>query len=221
MSDVTILVSTFDGHQAAWKPFWHGFKKYWPDCPWPIRFITNELDAPCGNPIKVGPDRNWTAMHRAALAEPHTRVFFLLLEDYWLTHPVNTQALVEFADIVLYGEADRILLCKGTHTSYGPYEPDRRLNIYADKSIYRTALQAGLWNVGTFLNLLRDGETPWHFETKGSIRSQGWSAPFLNEVEHNYIRYIFPNGAIKRGKWTPAARKYAAREKLRIDFNAL
>ena len=148
-----------------------------------------------------------------------TKVFFLLLEDFWLTHPVNTKALLEFADFVIYGEADKIGLVAGSHTFYGPYKPDTRLGILADKSIYRTALQAGLWNVGTFYNLLKRGETPWHFETLGSLRSQSSLGVFLNVREPLYIRYLWAPAALKRGKWTQAARKYAAKEGLKIDFS--
>lgn len=214
---VTLLVSTHDRYRAAWKPFCHGLHKYWPDCPWPVRFMTNHRDPPCGKALKTGTDDNWTTMHRKALTQIQTKMFFFLHEDYWLTHPVDTKSLLEFAEIIEQGDADRIMLCQGRHTGKGTFLLDDRLNVYADKSIVRNANQAGLWRTSTFLSLLKTGESAWDFELDGNIRSYGMSG-FLYSKKTDYIRYLFPDGALRRGRWKPHAKKYAIKEKLKIDF---
>jgi len=157
-------------------------------------------------------------MHRLALSQLTTPVFLLLLEDFWLTHTVDTKSILEFADLVLCGDVDKVGLRAGSHTCKGTYEKDSRLDILADASIYRTALQAGLWNVRTFQALLKGTETPWDFETKGSIRSQQMPDRFLNVKEPAYIKYLIAPGALRRGRWTRGAKEYAAKEGLTIDF---
>jgi len=218
-AQVTVFVSTHDRYRIAWKPFCHAMQKYWPDCPWPTRFLTNGLESPCGTALKVGEDTNWTEMQRRGLGQIQTDIILFMCEDYWLTETVDTGVLIELADIIVSGEADRILLRRGSHTSKGTFRPDPRLNIFADYSVYRTALQAGLWRVSTFLSLLEDGESAWDFEIKGSIRSQDIPAIFLNVKGPDYIHIVPPKGAIKLGKWIEAAKKYVAREGLQIDFS--
>lgn len=215
---VTLLVSTHDRYRAAWKPFCHGLRKYWPDCPWPVRFMTNHRDPPCGKALKTGLDDTWTRLQRVALAQVKTDIVFILQEDYWLTHPVDTKSILEFAKIVERGEADRIMLCRGRHTGKGTSKLDNRLSVYADKSVVRNAAQAGLWRVSTYLSLLEIGESVWDFEMFGNIRSYGMPG-FLFSKKTDYIRYLFPDGAIRRGRWKPHAKTYAAREGLKIDFS--
>ena len=48
-----VLISTFDERSFAWKPFVHGMNKYWKDCPWEVKWMTNKLDAPMGEAIKI------------------------------------------------------------------------------------------------------------------------------------------------------------------------
>ena len=111
------------------------------------------------------------------------------------------------------------MLCRGRHTGKGPFELDERLVVYADKSVVRNANQAGLWRTSTFLSLLKDGESPWAFEKHGNIRSYGMDAVLLFSKNTDYIRYLFPDGAIRRSRWTPKAKHYAQQEGLKINFH--
>jgi len=221
MDEVTVLISSCDGYRSVWEPFCHGLRKYWPDCPWPVRFVTNYLDAPCGGSLMVGEDSDWTAMQRRALGWVSSEVILFMLDDFWLTGPVDTKSLVEFADLIMDKKVDRIHLTNFGDEKRTPCKSniDRRLNGYTKGSRYRTSLQAGLWRVDTFLSLMRDGESPWDFETKGSVRSQDSSFMFLNVKEHLYIPYIKRPGACEQGEWTKLAREYAARERLKINFS--
>jgi len=221
MVGVTVFVSSCDSYQAVWVPFCYGLRKYWPDCPWPIRFVTNYLDPPCGSSLKVGKDKDWTTTQRRALEQISTEVILFMLDDFWLIEPVDTKSLIEFAGLIIHKKVDKIHLTNFSDEKKTPSESkiDSRLNGYTRKSRYRTALQASLWRVSTFLNLMRDGEAPWDFETKGSVRSQDAPFVFLNVKEHHYISYIKRPGACERGEWTEPAKKYAAKEGLQINFS--
>lgn len=233
MSDITILVGSLDRYSAAWAPFCHGMHKYWPDCPYPICFITNELIAPCGTSLKVGGDRDWSANTRRALEYIKTPVILWMLEEYWLYEQPDTRTIAEFGHIVVNGNADCIRLASGwagkVHKK-GIYKPNPRLCIFADCSAYRTAMQAAFWNVRVFLDLIRPGETIWQFENRGSIRSQKYKDRFLCVAENKYIHYVintkdgtyetpYVGGPIQKGKWGPAAKKYTEQERLSIDFS--
>lgn len=233
MSDIVILVGSLDRYSAAWAPFCHGMRKYWPDCPWSIYFITNELAAPCGKSLKVGGDRDWSTNTRRALECIQAPVILFMLEEYWLYEQPNTGALMEFGDIVVRGEADHVRLVSSWSKKVrekGVYEPDPRLCVFADDSVYRATTQAGFWNRDVFLALIEPNETIWDFENKGSIRSQKYGGRFLCVAEHRYIHYVlntkdstyrspYASSAIRKGKWSGAARKYARDEGLEIDFS--
>lgn len=225
MIDLMVFVSSCDKYQATWGPFCHGFKRYWPECPWPVRILTNFRDPPCFRPIKVGFELSWSDAMRKGLERLDSEIVLFLADDYWLVEQVDTESLLQFARIVAQGQADYILLCSGSNTKKCDSPPDPRLFVFADDSKYRTALQASLWRVSTFLELLRDDETPWQFEVAGSRRSEVLVNRFLGIEEHRYIRYTetclpeYDQGPVVKGKWTPSAQKYAEREGLDIDFS--
>ena len=47
--------------------FCHGLEKYWPDCPYPVVFITNYLEPPVGIAVKVGDENNFYRKLNTAL----------------------------------------------------------------------------------------------------------------------------------------------------------
>ena len=225
--DVVVCVSTCDKYRATWVPFCHGFQKYWSDCPWPLWFVTNHRSPPCGKAIKVGDDSGWTDATTRALQKIDVPVIFWMHEDYWLTEPSDTAALLDFADICLRGDADHIQVLPtwARHIrSSGIFSGDPRLLVFADDSEYRTSLQAGFWRVETVLDLLKPGETAWDFERTGTGRSLDHL--FLGVKESKYFFYVIRNTGkgwidqpVGKGRWSKDARVYAKREGLKIDFS--
>ena len=100
---VAIVISSCDAFFDAWRPFHSFLRKFWPDCPFPIFLITNELEisSPRIHAIAVGPDRGWSSNLIAALEQiafPHILYF---QEDYFLTEPVrNAQLAQDFAEAI-------------------------------------------------------------------------------------------------------------------------
>lgn len=85
--EAAILIATNDPYLTAFgKVWWACFKKYWPDCPWPVLFVTPTADVP-GLPVfRTGSDEGWNRRTLAGLLElnrlyaPET--VLLLHEDY-------------------------------------------------------------------------------------------------------------------------------------------
>jgi hypothetical protein len=224
MSQVSILVSTHDRYRAVWPPFCHGLRKYWPDCPWPVWFVTNRLKSPCGLAVRTGRDANWTRMLRAVLERIDSPVILYLHEDYWLDAPVDTPALEAYASLVAQGKADYV----GLYPSWsnpkvrraGACQHDPRLSHYAPDSAYRTSLQAAFWRRGYFQGLLRDGESPWQFERNSNARVVDGGRHLCVEDDSAFHYPLRPKGGpVYRGEWTRDAVVYAEREGLSIDFS--
>jgi hypothetical protein len=224
---VTIIVSTFDKYAASWPAFCHGMDKYWPGCIWPIYFTTYDLDPPCFEAIKCPPEYStWSMMMRYALERVETPLFMFLHDDYWLVERPDDPFLFRCVDIMMNDpDVRHIQLCPSWNVmkTSGPYEDDDRFLVVAEDSDYRSSNQASLWYTQAYLDLLRDKESPWEFEVKGSIRARGFTC--LSVKDHLYFKYVYrhlpdwPTEPIVKGKWTEAAYLYAEREGLEIDFS--
>lgn len=221
MDDVTVVVGTCDAYRNVWPVTCYGLDKYWQDCPWQIMFLSNYLMPPCGFSLRVGHLGGWTPETRAALQFIDSPVVLYMMEDAWLTAPVQTRAVTSFAEIIIRGNADCIRLCHTNRPGVAKcdFGPDKRLYVFADDAAYRVSLQAALWSREAFLALLHDGESPWDFEVQASIRSRGTDR-YLCAKEFAHLRYVHPsdpewtNEPVLRGQWTDAARKYILREGL-------
>lgn len=228
--DVVIMVSSCDQFASVQVPFCHGFRKYWPDCPWPLKFVTNFLDAPCGGTIRVGEDGGvygWSAVSRRALEQERAPIVMWLHEDNWISRPVDTAAIISL--VKLFEDRNlhliRLSNCYAS-TTCGIYRKDGRLRVLCPNSRQRTSLQPSLWRRETFIRLLVDGESPWYFEGMGPLRSVHVDGDFLccglDFLPLRYMSHVDPDWdeeAVRRGCWTGAARRYARREGLDVDFS--
>lgn len=225
---VTVIVGTLDIYAAAWPVLCHSFQRFWPDCPWRIRFITNFLDAPCGKAIKVGGDHtDWSGRMRKGLKRIRTPIILWLTGDNWLTAPPDVKAIRDFANLIKLGHIDHCRLYPGWNLdrSKGTCPHDSRLLVFTRKSPYRCSLKPGLWRTSTFLELLKDGESPWDFE-KGSARSRKYGDRFVATRDW-YLSFVTngcPDGhdwqksPLVRGRWTKSAKRYCEREDLKVNF---
>jgi hypothetical protein len=102
-------------------------------------------------------------------------VFALFLEDYWLSRPVNVQAvhmlydyMLQFRNVLkmdLY--SDRLYAGGMTDYNYCGYLDLIRSD---PASQYHMSLMGGLWNRELMLRFLIPGESPWQVELSGTPR---------------------------------------------------
>ena len=229
MTDIAVVVSTCDKYHILWEPFCHGLRKFWPDCPWAIQWITNHLDAPIGKAVKVGDDANWSDTSIAALRAINAEVVLWIHDDNWLTERVDNDILASLGRLLLDHDdlnAIRLSNCYMS-TTCGGYKHDERLRMLCQDSQQRCSLQPSFWRREVLLNLLQSGESPWSFEGEAAHRS--WDRP----GDHTCCRegfyplrnlsHVDPadwgDEAMRRGEWTTAAVKYAVRERININFS--
>ena len=225
VNNIAVLIGTHDQYRAAWPAMHHSLTKYFPDCPWPIYWVTNQLDPPCGTGLKVGGGKVWGTNMRKALHMLDSEVVLFMPEDTWMTGKVNTEALVEFATYITDDIVDHIRLVNSDAVIHlKDYTPDPRLWIYASNSPYRTSCCPGLWRRDVMRKLIRNTDTAWSFEKQAPSCSRDYL--FLCTYASDYIPYVMPVGGakwawspIKRGKWTPGARLWAEVEGVEVDFS--
>ena len=105
-SSVAIVVSSCDRFFDAWRPFAFFFRKFWPDCPFPVYLIVNRLRARSNwiRVFRVGSDQGWASNMETALREISASHILYMQEDYFLTGSVDRSRLA--ADIAFALERD-------------------------------------------------------------------------------------------------------------------
>ena len=206
MQDVTVLVCGFDKERVLYKGFDYFWKKYWPDCPWPIRYMVNEI--PFGHSLHCGPNSDWLTMMLGALNLIETPIVMFILADYWLAQPVDTETIVQFASYIPQYDIGHIRLQRSdpiTQKAISSFEPDPRLFIFGKDAPYRISLQASLWQREVFKNLLRFSTSPWDFETNASVLAS-WLDCLCIDAEKtpnqwNHHAYLCYHNVVSMGQW--------------------
>lgn len=228
VENVAIVIAGHDAYAGAWLAMMHGLKTYWPDCPWPIYWITNRAVAPEGCiTVRVGGDFNpkkWSDRMKRGLKQVPVKTLLWLLDDHWITAKPDVGALRDFAKLVNEGYIDRLRLYPGLDHDFGKtYSLDGRLIIMDKKSPYRCSCKPSFWDRKVLLSLLRNGESPWDFERDGRKRSGRYIFAATKDWHFYFVTRGCPDGdwpksPIVKGKLTVSAKRYYEREGLKFNL---
>lgn len=216
-SSVAVVVSSCDAFFDAWRPFHAFLEKFWGDCPLNIFLLTNELEirSPRMRSIALGKDRGWSSTLHSALEQIAHPYLLYFQEDYFLTGPVDRRQLaLDFAQVI---EADADSLCFRARSKFDPgFQPlNERYGIVPLNSKGRTRCQVTLWKKSALQSILREGETAWNFEARGSARTQAMQILSYRRRENAPIHYLM--SAISRGLWMPEAIALCRSHQVSID----
>ena len=215
MNNIAVVISSCDKYSFIWEAYKTIFQKYWSDCPYPIYFITNNMDAPFGQTIRVG-DLDWASGVIKALNKVKEKTIVWLLEDYWFTNMVNTLDLNKLCTFINTTECDHIRLYVSNQSKQIPRQKfTEDLDLLNKEEDYRCSLNAGLWKKNILLNLIESGNNIWDSEHIMTNKSR--SKLFCTVKEMKYIIYNIDNNMIEQGKITKAGYEYLQREGISIS----
>jgi len=202
---VALVVSSCDAFFDAWRPFYAFLEKFWENCPLDIFLLTNELEirSPRMRSIALGEDRGWSSNLNSALEQIAHPYLLYFQEDYFLTAPVdNLQLALDFAEVI---EAGADSLCFRARSKFdADFKPlNERYGVVPLDSSGRTRCQVTLWKRNALQSILREGETAWNFEARGSARTREMQILSYRSRENAPIHYLM--SAISRGLWMPEA----------------
>lgn len=214
VKDVTLVVISCDAYKDLWKPFFHCFFKYWPDCPYPIFLASNE--SKCSDSkvksILIGPDKDYASNLISILKQVESQWLILWVEDAFITSKINTSRIKK-----LIGDAqkDNAVYLKLITSTPWAFVKDKKQEIGPiPKGVkYRSGIGLGLWNKETLLKILKPGESAWQIDR--SNRSNSFSEPFYAltpNVRSNPPVQVL-NSVIK-GRWNRDALSFLAKEGL-------
>ena len=159
-----IYLATCDHYDHLLKGFSYLFNKYWgegqevdvlgfrrPELPDNFKF----------HQLEERETRAWTTNLRLFFETIEDPYFVFLLDDYWLTEPVNMD------DVRLMEEQVRGGAVKGdlsSNTQYFDHTQEGGFVVATPSAQYRTSTQPAIWNRDHLLSLLQKDQNPWQFE---------------------------------------------------------
>lgn len=184
VQEPVVLVMTCDRYAHALQPFAYLFNRYWSDSTPVIvgGFTPPSFGLPSNFSFhSIGPQENYPVqrwsdgMIDILTQRPDLDFFVLMLEDYWLTRAVNTQAVRILWD---YMHQFRYVLkmdlaCDRLYAAgMSDYDAVGYLDLIKSdyNSAYHSSLYVGIWSRERMLEHLIPGETPWDFEINGTPR---------------------------------------------------
>jgi glycosyltransferase involved in cell wall biosynthesis len=213
----SVLVVSCDRYQDLWAPFFHLFWRYWPDCPFPLYLGANweTFESARVATLHAGADESWSKSLRYFLGQIESDYVLLLLEDFFLDGPVSTSVLRE--------KLNWLQAAHGTVLRLHP-NPPPNMALSGNTAIgalhrlapYRVSAQPALWDRLKLLAILRDDESAWEFENKGTVRSQaspdGYFGTYAASLRHRHV--------VEQGEWFRSAARYYGRQNIGCNLSA-
>jgi hypothetical protein len=184
---VRVIVLTSDKYLHALRPYAWLFQKYWgtsqevlvagftpPDFELPPNFSFHSI-----GPFENYPVGKWTNAVIKLLGEIEDDAFTLMLEDYWITRPVDVRGVeMCHAYACQFGYVLRIDLTLDRLFAHGPRYPGDvpdyaylgHLDLIRSEptSQYHMSLITGMWRRDNLLKVLRPDWSPWQVELEGT-----------------------------------------------------
>lgn len=196
-----IIVMTSDKQYNLIPAYVHQFEKYWGMSNVETVFcgfspLPFELETPEYRFYSIGkydnyPASRWSDALIKVLDEVAEEVFILLLEDYWLTRPVDTMAIKmiydychQFQNVIKFDLTTERLFCDGGGKylfGYNTYETLGYLDLIKSDfgSAYHLSLWGGMWRRDLLRFFLVRGETAQQIELNGTSRLAQFGDEYL------------------------------------------
>lgn len=189
---IHVAVLTSDKYIEAVRPFLYLYDKYWksvsvykqPDVTifgfappkWAAKFPSHVKFESLGKfsdyPLSKWSDAFLLAIYK--MLEGGRTHSIIMLEDYWITHPVNVVAvdhawkfMMSYDGVVKFDLCGDRLYSANADLNYGKFGV---LNLVKSKpwSPYHLSLMAGIWNLDHLRKIIKPGWSPWDVEIDGT-----------------------------------------------------
>ncbi|HEY9115349.1 MAG TPA: hypothetical protein VIN10_11675 [Bacteroidales bacterium] len=207
---LSIVVSSSDGYDDCWDPFFTLLKNYFPGIEGIEVLLstqTKDYSSPGFNlkVVKHGKKAAWSQRLRQTLEQTSHKIVLFLDEDSFLRSEVNMSLLTKLVDLMdKNNEIGHIRFAKGNwEASPTEWEFLQELKPFSRQ---RFMMLIGLWNKEVLLKHLVDHETTWSIEKWANIRSNILKDRFFcvsrSVIESDGSPYnAAENGGIYKGKW--------------------
>lgn len=210
MKKYCTMILTCDKYADIWPITLGEFEKQWPMYNNYLFFNTEskkyegETRLNLKYPTKTfDPKGPWAYRLLSCLEEIEEEYVVLLLDDFILTDYVDVE---ELERCISYMDADPQIACFNFRPTPGPSIRDEygRYELKETKSEFRINLQAALWRKSFLMKFIRKHESPWQFETWGSVRARRFKNKIYHLKKGERAVFIYPEGGViadERWRW--------------------
>lgn len=218
MSDLAILVLSYDGYSDLWENFCKSFFENWPDCEYPVYLQTNTKDFsyPCVKTVKTGERQSWAWAARKAVDQIPEEYVLVLCEDYFLFDKVDNELIKKHVRFVTENGIDCLSL-RGGGAIKGEFKDYREVSY---KQAYCITFGFRIMRKELFRSLCKDDFSPWDFENINSfeaLEKRALPGSFYT-VKKDFLP-IWGEGVLVKGKWTRRAYKLFKKKGYDIDLS--
>lgn len=170
---------------------------------WPIYLGSNTKECNESGVINIlsGSDPDWSTSYKRILEQIPQKKIFVILEDLFLSSPVDEQRLSTLINFMFEKNANHIRYWRKPAPDLPTDNP--LIGECIKGAPYRSTV-CGFWDRDYLLKLLIEGESPWNFEILGSYRTS-YSNGFYAT---NSPLCDFKN-MIEKGRWIPESMEWA------------
>ena len=204
-----VLISSCDGFLDCWEPMIYSIKKHWPDCPFPIYFVSNYKSSPEKTVtfLKVGKDLGFASNLKNALKMVDCEYVIYLQEDYFIDNAIDNFSIMNHIQHCKDNNIDLLKI-----DDYTVLRDNLRIKdtIYCENPIdikYSLDTSAAIWKKSLLEQVCLEGYSGWDFERKIVPYIQAAGIKINSEIIHSslfpqkgikYVKYT----AVTRGRWT-------------------
>lgn len=228
MKEYSLLITSCDGFEDAWQPFFQLYDAYWNDKQLPTYLITERktFHYPGLNIISTQVNQPgearlpWAETVIRSLHKIQSDMVLMYMDDFFVTDPVNIPMIdAAAAKLKAQDDLDAIYLSAAGPTHCAPLPGDDLYCRVKKFSDYKVSMQACLWKKKALFDLLQPKENAWMFELFGTKRAHSKKLNFFRVCKSadNPIKYI--NTGITKGKWNPAVVPVFKEHGINIDFS--
>ncbi len=210
--DISILITSCDKFHDTWEIVTQSFIDYWPDCPYDIFLMTNEITYTHSKikNIQVGKDESWSLNLKKALSQINSKYVLIWLDDVFLSQKVDNYHF-DLIEKFIKKNSINFLRLRAIPV---PSKWDGDFGeIYQNELFYRVSIFASIWDRKTLNDLLIDVESAWDFEIKGSIRSSKYNKFYC--IRNEPFTYIH---GIEKGLWKIDALNWLKTREIDVDL---
>jgi len=187
-----ILVLSCDMYNDVWDPFFQNYFQKWPDCPFRVNLVTNEMEYAKYNvhSIKTGKYESWGKNISRACSQLTGMYVLTIFEDLFFSMKIDTDRIVHLVNRFITEDMNYLQL--NYSSSHRPTLIDNdNIGVVLKGTAYRSSAVMTLWKKSILQELLISSENAWDFEVYGAERtnkhdkwfaSVGYEMPFYNSI---------------------------------------
>ncbi len=170
--DLSILIIGYDGYKDVWDIDIYLLNKYWNNRP--KTYLATSVLKPDYRNVSIitsGEGAEWSMKAYNALTKIRTKYVLLLLEDFFISSPVDNQLVIDSLQLIKDNNIKfyqvLVQLIKSSWEKGASFHGDKHIKIIPPNKKYPLNLQAAIWDREFLLKTIGEGNyNAWQFEIK-------------------------------------------------------